>query len=153
MRVPDNLLKCVGFVSLASDHPQYIGTTFIVDVPGKWGNAYPHAVTARHVATRLASRKYLLGFNFKDGDAGWFGSELRWWFHPTEEESVDVAVTVFTPTSRFDVESIPQSIFATDERIKRYSIGVGDEVNVVGLFSQFSGSRRHFPIVRTATSP
>jgi hypothetical protein len=149
LRVPDRLLSCVGFISRDSSEPQYIGTTFIVGVAGKWGNAYPHAVTAKHVAQCVDGKPFMIGVNFKDGEMGWFGSNLKWWYHPTEPETVDVAVTVFTPTARMDVEYLPETIFATDKRIKQYTIGVGDEINVVGLFTKFFGSTKHIPIVRT----
>ena len=149
MRVPDRLLTSVGFVSLASPEPEYLGTAFIVGVAGKWGNAYTHAVTAKHVADSVDGQSYLIGVNFKDGEMGWFGSSLKWWSHPTESDTVDVAVTVFTPTPRMDVEYISETVFATDKRIKQYNIGVGDEVNVVGLFTGFSGSQKHIPVVRT----
>lgn len=149
MRVPDRLLTCVGFISLASSEPCYIGTTFIVGVAGRWGNAYAHAVTAKHVAEYVNGKAFMIGVNFKDGEMGWFGSPLRWWYHPTEPDTVDVAVTVFTPTARMDVEYVPETIFATDKRIKQYSIGVGDEINVIGLFTEFVGSTKHIPIVRT----
>lgn len=136
MRVPDRLLNCVGFISHACSTPDYIGTAFI-------------AVTAKHVAEEIQGKQFLIGVNFKDGKMGWFGSDMKWWYHPTEPESVDVAVTIFTPTERFDTEHVPESIFATNDRIKHYSIGVGDEINVVGLFTRFFGSERHTPIVRT----
>jgi hypothetical protein len=149
VRVPDKLLKCVGFISAARQEPDYIGTMFIVGMAGKWGNAYQHAVTARHVARSLDGEPYMFGVNFKDGKAGWFSSKLKWWYHPTEPDSVDVAVTVFTPSERMDVEYVPEGVFATDERIKHYGIGLGDEVNAVGLFFKFFGATKHIPIVRT----
>lgn len=153
MRVPDRLLTSVGFISLAKPEPEYqpeyLGTAFYVGVAGKWGNAYVHAVTAKHVADCIAEKPYLIGLNFKDGEMGWFGSRLKWWTHPTESDTVDVAVTVFTPTPRMDVEYISETVFATDKRIKQYNIGLGDEINVIGLFTGFFGSTRHFPIVRT----
>lgn len=149
MRVPDRLLTSVGFISLASSEPEYLGTAFIVGVAGKCGNAYTHAVTAKHVADSVDGQSYLIGVNFKDGEMGWFGSSLKWWYHPTESDTVDVAVTVFTPTPRMDVEYISETVFATDTRIKQYNIGVGDEINVVGLFTGFSGSQKHIPVVRT----
>lgn len=148
MRVPDRLLNCVGFVSPPNSQT-YIGTTFIVGVKGKSGNAYLHAVTAKHVAEEVNGKNFLIGINFKDGEAGWFGSDMKWWYHPTEPDTVDAAATIYTPSERADVEYVPETIFATADRIKHYGIGVGDEINVVGLFTRFSGSTKHIPIVRT----
>lgn len=128
---------------------QYIGTCFIVGVAGRLGNSYFHAVTAKHVATHLEGNPFTIGINFKDGKMGWFSSPMKWWYHPTKPNTVDVAVTIFTPSERADVEYVPETIFATEERIRRYGIGVGDEINVVGLFTRFYGSTKHIPIVRT----
>lgn len=149
MRVPDSLLNCVGFISHDRIRMRYIGTTFIVGVAGSLGNAYLHAVTAKHVAEEVQGRPFVIGLNFKDGKAGWLRSEIKWWYHPTEPETTDVAVTIFAPTERCDVEYVSETIFATDKRIKHYSIGVGDEINVIGLFTKFYGSTKHIPIVRT----
>jgi hypothetical protein len=148
MRISDRLLNCVGFISHSREYPQYLGTTFIVGVPGKYGNVYFHAVTAKHVVKWIDGQAFLIGVNFKDGKAGWFQSSMKWWYHPSDQH-VDVAVTVFTPTDRFDIEYIPQAVFVTDEMISHYQIGIGDEISVIGLFTRFSGKTRHIPIVRT----
>jgi hypothetical protein len=90
----------------------------------------------------------MIGVNFTDDKAGWFSSNFKWWYHPTEP-SVDVAVTIFTPTERFDMEYVSEGSFVTDETVEHYGIGVGDEINVVGLFTGFHGLTKHIPIVRT----
>lgn len=149
MRIPDALLKCVAFVSDTDPDGIYVGTAFIVGVAGKYNNSYTHAVTAKHVADRFEGKNFRLGVNFKDGQAGWFESYMRWWYHPTEADTVDVAVTPFVASERMDVECISEKIFTTNDRIQRYGIGVGDEINVVGLFTKFYGSTKHIPIVRT----
>lgn len=149
LRIPDALLKCVAFISGTDPNPLYIGTAFIVGVAGQYGNAYTHAVTAKHVAVNFEGKGFRLGVNFKDGQAGWLESNLQWWYHPTEADAVDVAVTPFVASERTDVEYVPEGIFTTDERIQRYHIGVGDEINVIGLFTKFFGSTKHIPIVRT----
>ena len=148
MRVPDRFLTCVGFISHDNPEPRYLGTTFFVGIAGKYGNAYLHAVTARHVAENVEGGPFLIGVNFKDGQAGWFSGGPKWWYHPTEP-NVDAAVTIFTPTERVDAEYIPEAAFATEEAIQHYHIGVGDEITVIGLFTKFSGMTKHFPIVRT----
>ena len=148
MRIPDRFLNCVGFVSHRQDQPKYVGTAFIVGVKGKYGNAYLHVITAKHVAEVIQGRSFLIGMNFKDGEAGWFGSSMKWWYHPTDK-SVDAAATVFTPTARMDMDYIPETAFVTDEVIRRYDIGVGDQLSIVGLFTQFHGRKKHIPIVRT----
>jgi hypothetical protein len=61
LRVPDSLLKCVGFIAHHSDDPEHLGTAFIVGVPGKFGNAYVHLVTAKHVAECVNGKPFMIG--------------------------------------------------------------------------------------------
>lgn len=49
----------------------------------------------------------------------------------------------------YDIQSIPENMFATDERIATFNIGVGDEITVVGLFTRFTGITKITPLVRT----
>ncbi len=148
MRVPDAFLKCVGFISHENPTPEYIGTFFVVGVAGKHGNTFPHAVTAKHVAENVDGGPFLFGVNFKDDKAGWPNSDLKWWYHPTEPNT-DVAVTIMAPSERTDMEYIPEAVFATDQTIQRYDIGLGDEISVIGLFTNFVGTSKHFSVVRT----
>jgi hypothetical protein len=148
VRVPDSLLKCVGFISHENSKPEYFGTFFVVGVPGKHGNTFPHAITAKHVAEHVDAGPFFFGVNFKDDQAGWLRSDIKWWYHPTDP-NLDVAVTVMAASDRTDMEYVPEAIFATEEIIKRYNIGLGDEISVVGLFSNFVGTSKHFPMVRT----
>ena len=75
----------------------------------------------------------------------------KWFLHPTEPDTVDVAVMPFgSPRfQEYDVEWIPEEIFATDKRIADYEIGLGDELVIVGLFTRFFGRTILTPIVRT----
>jgi len=68
----------------------------------------------------------------KSGDA-------RWWYHPTEAESVDVAVTPFAPGmfGDYDIEYIPEQTFASNASIRKFGVGLGDEIFTVGLFTRF----------------
>jgi hypothetical protein len=153
MRVPDRIANCVGFIS--HDIPEnirYGGTAFLVGVKGAHGNAYLHLVTAQHVADKVDPGSFIVGMNSRDGGKILVRSgDVKWWYHPTEKSLVDAAVTIFATEKIEDyaLEWIPESIFATDERIEKYNIGIGDELTVVGLFTRFSGKTRHFPIIRT----
>jgi len=78
------------------------------------------------------------------------GGGIRWFNHPTDD-SVDVAVIPFASgiIGQYDIQDIPISMFATDDKIVEYDIGVGDEVFIVGLFTRFMGHSLISPIVRT----
>jgi hypothetical protein len=96
--------------------------------------------------------KYTIAFNGKDGLPMFVkGGGTRWFYHPTEEDSVDVAVMPFATTrmAEYDVQHVPVDMFATEERIAKYAIGLGDEIVNVGLFTPFFGTSHLVPIVRT----
>jgi len=153
MRVSDRIRNCVGFLSHAVTNPKYIGTGFLVAIRGRFDNAYVHLVTAAHVAEVLDPGDWLFGMNGKPplGKIWLQGGTVKWWYHPTERDSVDCAVTIFASnkTHEYDMEYIPDVMFVTDEKIKQRDLGIGDELTVVGLFTRFHGSARHVPIVRT----
>src|SRR5437764_2704619 len=68
MRIPDRLIKCVGFISHDEPKPDYLGTVFIVGVKSELeSGAYLHLVTARHVAEMIDPGPFVIGMNGKDG--------------------------------------------------------------------------------------
>jgi len=114
-------------------------------------------VTAKHVAKRVESCPFVIGMNSSEGRKEQFRANFDpdhpwiWAYHPTEPESVDVAVAPFAPAEYniLDVEWIHYpEMFATPEVIVTEGIGIGDEIAVIGLFTRFSGKGRHFPIAR-----
>jgi len=153
MRVPDQVRKTVVFVGLPEiPDPQYRGTGFIVTVPGTQDNHFAFMVTARHVAEKLEGNDFYIRANKKCGGM----VELRgfadnpWWYHPTEREFVDCAVTLFAPAQlrELDVEHIPIALFADAEKITAHNVGVGDEVFITGLFTKVTETAQNVPIVR-----
>lgn len=160
MRIPDRLLKTVGFVSRyqpdgeGGSYIQPGGTAFIVGVQMAENVVLAHIVTAKHVAKAIENDDGLIAMNGKDGMPLFLrmGSQ-QWFYHPTEEDSVDVAVLPFG-SSRFkdyDIEWIPETAFVTDQKIAEYDIGLGDELIIIGLFTQFYGHTEVTPLVRTGT--
>jgi hypothetical protein len=158
MRIANRLLKCVGFVSRyepddeGGSRLQFGATAFIVGVTmeGKVGLA--HLVTAKHVVEQILPGETVITMNAKDGESlSLRTGNNKWFYHPTEKDAVDVAVMPFG-SARFDdydVIWIPEGMFATDERIEEFQIGLGDELFIVGLFTRFFGRKRLTPIVRT----
>jgi hypothetical protein len=153
MRIPHQVLKCVGFISHDKPKLDYLGTVFVVTVPSVAdpSGGYAHLVTAKHVAELIDPGPFAIGMNAKDGTKLIVKSgDARWWYHPTESDSVDVAVTYFAPTmvNEYDLECIPSAIFASDRSLQEYGVGLGDETFTVGLFTRFFGTSRFEPIVR-----
>lgn len=157
MRLPDQVLNTVCFIAKSKAKDTYRATGFIVSAAGAHGNAHLYLVTAKHVATSVATEPFIIGFNTTQGTKGRFEVNYdpvfphRWWDHPTEPNAVDVAVFPFAPSEYhlLDVEWIHYpNMFATPEIIASQGIGIGDEIAVIGLFTGFSGEKRHFPIAR-----
>lgn len=154
MRVPDQVSKCVLFVGLPElDPDRYRGTSYIVTVTGRNNNHFAFMVTARHVAEELEGNDFYIRANKKRGgmvELRGFGDN-PWWYHPTERNAVDCAVTMFTPAQlrELAVEHIPIDLFLDDAKVKEHNIGVGDEVFITGLFTKVADTSRNIPIVRT----
>jgi len=154
MRLPDRVLNCVGFIAHDTPNAKYGATGFVVgyqDAALRYTHYY--FVTAKHVAERVEPGSFVLalsGKNHRRTQIVRAVESLKWWYHPTDPNHVDVAVALFyPPADLLDVSTVLLSTFATDETIKDYCIGVGDEISVVGLFTRFSGTAVHSPIVRT----
>jgi hypothetical protein len=130
MRIPDRLIKCVGFVSHELPTLDFIGTVFIVGIhDGTPGNALLHIVTAKHVAEVFDPGSCIIAMNGKDGKPVFAqtGEDIQWFYHPTEPSSVDVAVAPFASArlAEYDIEWIPEEMFATPDRIKEFGLGAG----------------------------
>jgi hypothetical protein len=157
MRIPDRLLKSVGFVSRFEPEGdgailRFGGTAFIVGVHTDDQFGLAHIVTAKHVAEAIKPAEAVIAMNAKDG----FPRYLRtggqdWFYHPTEPDSVDVAVMPFgcAHFQDYDIQWISEGMFATDERITEFDIGLGDELVIIGLFTRFFGREQLVPLVRT----
>lgn len=151
MRIADEIIKSVGFVSRDTDPPCYAGTAFVVQVPYDETSGYLHLVTAKHVADAVGTN-FIIGFNGKDGKPLFVkNGGVTWYFHPTESDSVDAAVMPFASAriSEYDISPVPVEIFADEARISEFDIGLGDEIFSVGLFTRYFGRATHIPIVRT----
>ena len=158
MRISNRLLKCVGFFSRYEPDDEggsrliFGGTAFVVGVLMEGNMALAHIVTAKHVAEAIEPDEAVIAMNAKDGmPLSLRTGSNKWFYHPTEKDSVDVAVMPFG-SARFDdydIEWIPEQMFATDQRIKDFDIGLGDELFIIGLFTRFFGITKLTPIVRT----
>jgi hypothetical protein len=157
MRVPDDILNCVAFIGPRIEIPEghqveFKATGFFVSVASKVvpDRMYVYFVTARHVAEKLAASKFGIRINKKDGEAGLYLGEANqtWWYHPTDK-SVDAAAIILAPSqSVFENKTIPTTIAFTEEIMIQQQFGIGDEVFIVGLFTEFGGDKKNSPIVR-----
>ena len=161
MRLPGRILHTACLLGFKKETPQYAGSGFVVAVPGAHGNSHLYLVTAKHLAERMECRPTVMGFNYEDGSKALFeANNLHWYAHPTEASAVDAAVTPFEPAQWdidpatrpvgvLDVEPVPEHLFTSGARTRQTSIGVGDEITAIGVFTRFSYEDRHLAIART----
>jgi hypothetical protein len=162
MRVPDEFLKCVAFISRreqrdGGEYFRFIGTGFFVSVPSRrQQDAHFHYfVTAKHVVDAILNHPFAVRVNATDGLTRniWgdlHGASVKWWFHPTEEQSVDVAVALWDITLEEDIRTIPVEAFlSSKEEIDDCGIGPGDQVFFPGCFTLLTGQERNYRLVRT----
>jgi len=153
MRVPSQIRRSVAFLAVQGSgglNPRLVGTAFYASVPaeGLQDARFGYLVTAKHVAKVFENTGgFAVCVNTRDGKSMFLNTNQRWWYHPTDN-SVDVAVTPWSPPDHVECETIPKQMFITDELIASQSIGTGDEVFIVGLFVHLVGSARNIPIVR-----
>jgi hypothetical protein len=77
----------------------------------------------------------------------------QWIYHPDDDRVVDVAAmeSRISPFI-YDIQQISlREEMVTDDVIKRWDIGIGDEVFFPGLFIHHGGQGRNLPIVRAGT--
>jgi hypothetical protein len=121
-----------------------------VPINGIAGLKVVYLVTARHVVESAGSGRIGVRGNSKSGEAVilpcGLGGREQWRFHP-EGPSVDIAVIPFGAPSDLLATAMSTEDFGTPERLAGET-GPGDDVFIVGLFSQFFGMRKNFPIVR-----
>jgi hypothetical protein len=105
-------------------------------------------VTARHSVRRaLELGEPYARFNRKSGSTAMVQLPNKWVY--ADSDAVDVAVLPIELDSDIVLGGIRRMLLATDDEIRKYNIGIGDDLVIVGLFSQRHGSKRNIPIVRT----
>jgi hypothetical protein len=157
MRVPDDFLQSVGFVGVkytkdGRDVFRIGGTGFFVSVASvKYPNEieFNYFVTARHNIER-ASRigPIFVRLNTKDGRLAYVEITRQWEF--PDRSAVDLAVLSWGRQEYdYNFRSIPEKFFAHPKYIDNLKIGIGDDLCIVGLFSQIYGVNKNLPIVRS----
>lgn len=163
MFVPDEVRKSVVFLGYQKPDGNYklmgtgfflthiIGATQPAFLPAR-GRGFSYLVTAKHVIDGIRDNyavKVSVRANHRDGLARWIETNIdEWLFHPTEFDSVDVAVLRVTIANDLDHIGSPIQSVATEEIISEAGIGIGDEVFMAGLFAPHYGGRKNIPIIR-----
>jgi hypothetical protein len=83
----------------------------------------------------------------------WIETEFENWRYDPSDPCTDVAVypldsDELASLAQFDFLDLPLSMGITDEQMRHHTIGLGDEIFVIGLFFRHYGEQRNVPIVR-----
>lgn len=155
MLIPDDIRKSVVFLLYKNKDKilTLAGTGFFVALEIE-KILFVNLITAKHVIVNISrysiDGKVIIRINYKKG--GYQNIEVNvdeWKEHPTESSSVDVSVLTCAPSiEMYDIRFLPTTMMATNEIVKRESIGPGDEIFITGLFVNHFGKTRNIPIVR-----
>jgi hypothetical protein len=156
VRVPDVMLKCVGFVGEAvgrdengNAYGDLLATGFFVSVPGERVlSHFVYFVTAKHVARDLRGKEaYFLVNKLGGGVTTIPAMSDHWYLHPADP-TADIAVVPVGDDGTTDIRAVKFNTLATPKLLQEFDIGVGDEVFATGLFTPVAGVARNEPIVR-----
>ncbi len=169
----EQLKKCVAFV-YGTAHVKdpsgrtyllegTLGTAFFVYYPdprGGEGYAFTYIVTAKHVLRDEPEGQYLakirVRVNNREGTGVSFATipvtdekgKLTW-FDDKDDPNADVAVLSARPeVAQVNFRSIPISMFADADFVKKERVQEGDQVYLFGLMPQFTGENHNYPVVR-----
>ncbi len=159
MRVPDEVLKCVGFIGEVEHqddtgvYGEHRATGFFMAVPCESPELKEsriiYFVTAKHVAQGFKDSRISFWVNKKGGGVTTMDDVVggQWWFHPTDG-TADVAVVQVCMNPRADVVPIAVETIGLPERIREMVVGIGDEVFSPGLFTEVDSTNSMKRIVR-----
>jgi hypothetical protein len=159
MRVPDLMLKSVGFLAEVAGSESsavnlgVVATGFFVSIPASdptVGGVFLCFVTAKHVAAFLKDRPFAIIVNKRGGGIMTVPVDVidnKWWLHPTDK-TADVALIPLNPHPDMDIAPIWLQNFLPRKDFETRKIGIGDEVFITGLFTYAPGRTRNMPIVR-----
>lgn len=158
VRVPEVVLKCVGFIGEGAFTDSVgvsgdlLATGFFVSIPAASpelvGMRSAYFVTAKHVASDLAGREAYILVNKKGGGITTIKSIYgNWWLHPTDK-TADVAVVQIYQQADADIDAVGIEHFGIPQMLTQLGIGIGDEVHMTGLFTPAPGTSQNMPILR-----
>lgn len=161
MRVPDEWLSSVCFLGLDMSHDdvfgtRYMGTGFYFSIENEFDASIGHLylVTDRHTieGAQASAGALVARLNTEDGASVTTElSKLDWTFH--DDPTVDLAVLGIRFTGadsrRAEIVRLHPDVCLDAEQTKRYDIGAGSEISVIGMFHPRRGEERNIPIVRS----
>jgi hypothetical protein len=150
----DQVKKCVTFIFLEKDVQRIepVGTGFFVSIKFTLYDAVYLVTAKRILQTRSGTfyNKILIRLNTKRGTVEYIELDLSKHVILTHPDgNVDLVATLLYPDSNyFDYLIIPQDYFTNTDILFQKDIRVGSTAFFAGLFANFYGKQRNYPVVR-----
>ena len=155
MRISEDMLRSVVFVCSRGRDGTYTeqGTAFGVSIADSPTPGYSQAylVTARHVidvCERTGDRRVHLRINTTDGRFRYVEVGENLWWKPNDA-GVDIAFLALDYSPDLDLCPLDWEVLGTEDAFEHYSLGIGDPLAIVGLFTSVTGRQQNRPIVRS----
>jgi hypothetical protein len=155
MRIPDELKQCVAFLHVFEGSKyKPIGTGFFLHIT-EGDLVFCYLVTCKHVVKPYLDNNqeiYMRLNSVVQLDVGYLRVSSGWVFH--DDEAIDLAVALVPtdkPTTVGLTAMSAQHVILTKEGLglsESGQISEGDDVFFIGLFAQYTGYQRNFPVVR-----
>lgn len=161
IRIPDDVITkpvlFLGYRPSKGGKALYRGTAFLVTVPFKnlgRENGCPFLLTCKHNIDKARKESHdasvVVRWNDSSGKAREQDFPCDEWITLESASAVDAAI--LPADRRWGIDPYPirldNDTFATLEAIEKNNIGVGHEVYMPGLFTEFKGEDRNVPVVR-----
>jgi len=153
MRIPDWFNLAVGFLSVEkAGITSYGGTAFFIEYAERQEDSvkFHYLVTAKHCVlsdpVRMTVRDLSCRLNAEQGGTRPISLPRDKWIF---SDQADIAIMPFDELEGVDYCVFSTQMFLTDERISEMGIGWGDELFIVGLFTQHFGESTNIPILRS----
>jgi hypothetical protein len=148
--------NCVAFLGRKlQGEDRVTATAFLLTAKERDLN-FMYLVTAAHVIEHTKSSEYsddgliYLHLNAKAGGRVTVRTQIGDWFvHPTDS-AIDVAVLPFGLTPELDHLAVEYEM-GSEIDPEQWSISIGTDVFITGLFLRHFGRQRNIPIIRTGT--
>lgn len=163
-RIPEDVKSSVAFVLAPQPNGSLgpIGTGFFIEIKNPKTNLSAlYFVTNKHVLSRTKGSSDFrptldIRLNAKDGNiTRTFSTNLiaqgmdRNVYIHSDDPSVDLVVIPVAPDrGKYEFTALSVDLITTKDQYRSLEIAEGSEVFFTGLFHQFTGERRNYPIVR-----
>jgi hypothetical protein len=151
-RIKDEFLDCAIYLYPSVDAANMGrgagGSGFLVGIPSEMHRegTYLYAVSNSHVVGE-PGKSPVVRLNTQKGDLDIIPLKEEDWIHHPGGDDVAICPIVLSPEI-YKYKVIGQNILLTESLMSEYSIGIGDDVFMVGRLITHQGKQRNMPVLR-----